>query len=70
MSQQAIANLISRVLGSVAKYSVAAGVGVAALQTSLYTGKQSQAYSRDCILSHFFRSCRPSMLPSEWSKQL
>ena len=37
MAQQATA-LISRLLGNVARYSVATGIGVAALQSSLYTG--------------------------------
>ena len=40
MSQQQVAQLVSRLLGSVAKYSVVAGVGVTALQSSLYTGDQ------------------------------
>ena len=39
MSQQQVAQLLSRLLGSVAKYSVVAGVGVTALQSSLYTGE-------------------------------
>ena len=38
MSQQQAAQLLSRVLSNVAKYSVFAGVGVTALQSSLYTG--------------------------------
>ena len=37
MAQQATA-LISRLLGNIARYSVATGIGVAALQSSLYTG--------------------------------
>ena len=38
MSQQQIAQLLSKFLGNIAKYSVVAGVGVTALQSSLYTG--------------------------------
>lgn len=38
MSQQQVAQLLSKLLGNVAKYSVVAGVGVTALQSSLYTG--------------------------------
>ncbi len=38
MSQQQVAQLLSRLLGSVARYSVLAVVGVTGLQSSLYTG--------------------------------
>lgn len=38
MSQQQAAQLLSKVLSNVAKYSVVAGVGITALQSSLYTG--------------------------------
>lgn len=39
MSQQQAAQLLSRVLGGIARYSVVTGIGVAGLQASLYTGK-------------------------------
>ena len=53
MSQQAAAQLLSRVLGGIARYSVATGIGVAALQASLYTGQRSLDRSERCT-----RLCR------------
>jgi prohibitin 1 len=49
MSQQQAAQLLSKVLSNVAKYSVVAGVGVTALQSSLYTvdgGERAVMYDR------------------------
>lgn len=49
MSQQQAAQLLSKVLSNVAKYSVVAGIGITALQSSLYTvdgGERAVMYDR------------------------